>query len=98
MSEQEFKKWFLKSRTVVVNLLSVLVSFILIFWETIGDLLNENLPYLKSILTPDKMLIAFIFLALFNAYSRIKKSDIVLKKKDCECSKKKKVKDEQSSE
>lgn len=86
MNTNELKKIWFKSKTIVINLLTAITSMLLLFWEDIGTLLNDNLPYLKSILTPNKMLIAFIILALFNTYSRIKKNDpIAFKKKDCGC-------------
>ena len=80
----EIKKFWLKSKTIVVNLLTALFSAILLFWEDIGRILNENLPYLKSILTPNKMLIAFFILAIFNTYTRLKGNQAVsFRKKNC---------------
>lgn len=99
MDNKDFKKFWLKSKTVIINLLTAVFSTLVLFWEDIGNLLNDNLPYLKSILTPNRMLVAFIILALFNTYSRIKKNDpLAMKKKDCKKCDKEEDKDNGQSE
>lgn len=78
-------KFFLKSKTIIVNAAVATLSFAGILVETFGGLINTHLEYIKTVIPSDKVFLLFIALAAFNIYKRFgTKDQVVIKKKDGE--------------
>lgn len=93
-------RWWLKSKIFLTNIISAILSILMLFSSELSDLLNDNLSFLKDYLTQDKLLIALIVLALVNAISKTKKNQdtVVLKKKNDNVKKKTKKTKEADNE
>lgn len=76
-------KFFLKSKTVVVNAFVAVASILGIAIDVFGGLISTQLEYLKTVIPNDKIFLLFAALAVFNIYKRFGEKDkVVLKKKE----------------
>lgn len=90
---QEVKIWWLKSKLFLVNLITALLSSLYFFIDEIKEMLGDNVAYFKEVLSGKTVLIILIILSVVNAISKTSKnqSSVVLKKKNDNCTKKKKA-------
>lgn len=79
---EDFKKFWLKSKIVIVNLIVAVGSFIGIIIDNFGQLLTSNYEYLKTILPSNLMLIVMLLLGIYNIYLRFKTVHPITAKKD----------------
>ena len=79
---EDFKKFWLKSKIVIVNLLVAIASFLGILIDNFGEVLTHNYEYLKTILPSNPMLIVMLLLGLYNVYLRFKTFHPITVKKD----------------
>lgn len=86
--KMEEKKWWLKSKTIITSFLIALLSVIDIVFQSVHDLINDNLEYLKSALSAKYVSIILFVLAIINIYTRLKATEKLVSRKNCKKEKK----------
>ena len=82
----EVKKFWLKSKTVIINLLTMIFSTLCFFLEEIKLIIDNHIDFIKSSNVDDKYIFACLaLLSIANIYLRFKtKTKICFKKNEDE--------------
>ncbi len=75
------KKWWLKSKTVISGLLIAILSITDVVFESLHDVITDNIDYLKGALSPKIVSIILFVLAIINIYTRLKATEKLVSKK-----------------
>lgn len=75
------KKWWVKSKTVISALLIAILSITDIIFDSIHDIITDNIDYLKGALSPKWVSVLLVILAVANIYTRLTATEKLVSKK-----------------